>query len=91
MSRLLFSFAILLVSCKSREEENWDDLQHITLGMKYQMTDSIMRNPPKSIENAFWNDSLSVNYYESPAAASDDYAIVYTKKDSIVSEIKYGD
>lgn len=81
----------LLISCKSKEEENWDDLQKIKVGMTYNHVNVIMRHAPKSVEVAFWNDSLFVCYYDSAFGSSDDYRIVFSKKDSTVVEIGYGD
>ena len=79
-----------LVSCNRNGDENYDDLTKVKKGMKITKVNSIMNNNPKLIETAFWNDSLFVQYYDSPNGASDDLGIVFSK-DSLVVEIKHGD
>jgi len=79
-----------MLSCNGVGEENYDNLMKIKKGMKIKEIDSVMNNKPKLIGTAFWNDSLFVQYYDSPSGASDDLGIVFNK-DSIVVEIEYGD
>lgn len=62
----------------------------IEKGMSVTEVNSIMSNKPESIETAFWNDSLFVQYYEPPVGASDNLGIVFNK-DSIVVEVRKGD
>lgn len=82
--------AFSIFSCNGVGEDNYDNLMKVKKGMKIKEVNSIMNNKYKSVETAFWNDSLFVQYYDSPRGASDDLGIVFNK-DSLVVEIKYGD
>ncbi|MGG5577562.1 hypothetical protein ACPDHL_09495 [Myroides sp. C15-4] len=93
MKQRIYIFIIvfgLFFNC-SKVVQNYNDLVKVKIGMHYREVNSIMNNKPLKVENAFWNDSLFIQNYESPSSASDDYKIVFTKKDSIVVEINYGD
>lgn len=59
--------------------------------MTIQQVDSIMKYEPNLIEEAFWDKSQFVYYYESGFGSSDDFKIIFSKTDSIVTNIKYGD
>lgn len=85
----LVSLILFFVSCES--SENFENLKKVKVGMPYRDAIKIMENEPISIEDAFWNDSLFVAYYYSPVAASDNYGIIYSKKDSTVVGIEWGD
>jgi len=85
----LVSLILFFVSCES--SENFENLKKVKVGMPYRDAVKIMENEPISIEDAFWNDSLFVAYYDSPVAASDNYGIIYSKRDSIVVGIEWGD
>lgn len=63
----------------------------ITKGMSFDSVNVVMKNKPREIKTAFWNDSLFVQYYDSGFGASDDFKIIFSKKDSIVVDIEYGD
>ncbi|HEX8577641.1 MAG TPA: hypothetical protein VF677_15245 [Flavobacterium sp.] len=82
---------ILLTSCNSKGDENYNSLLKIKKGMHHQTVCGIMKNKPRETETAFWNDSLFVNYYDSGIGASDDFKIVFNKKDSLVVDVEYGD
>lgn len=87
---IIFVFAFSIFSCNGVSDNNYDNLMKVKKGMKIEEVNTIMNNNSKSIETAFWNDSLFVQYYDSPTGASDDLGIVFTK-DSLVVEIQYGD
>lgn len=63
----------------------------IRKGMLNTQVDSIMTDSPKLIKEAFWDKNLYVNYYDSGFGASDDFKIIFSKKDSLVVNIEYGD
>jgi len=85
-------FSLLFISCiRTSESQNFEGLQKVKIGMNFKEANGIMVNTPKKIDTTYWNDSLFIHYYDSPAAASDDYGIVFSKKDSIVVEILLGD
>ena len=86
----IFICAFFMFSCNSVGDKNYNDLMKVKRGMKMKEVNSIMNNNPTLIETAFWDDSLFVQYYDSPIGASDDLGIVFNK-DSLVVEIKYGD
>ena len=86
----LISVCVFMISCDSVGDKNYSNLMNIKKGMSVSEANTIMLTKPKLIEPAFWNDSLFVQYYESPVGASDDLGIVFNK-DSIVVEIKNGD
>lgn len=87
---LIIFLSFFIFSCNHLGNKNYDNLMKIKKGMKITEVNTIMHNKPKLIETAFWNDSLFVQYYDSPTGASDDLEIIFNK-DSIVVEIKYGD
>ena len=89
--KITFLILIVNLSCDSKPDQNFKDLQKVEIGMTLYETSSIMRNQPKSKETAYWNKDLYVHYYDSGFGASDDFMIVYSKKDSLVVEIGYGD
>ena len=89
-SFIIFVTSFFILSCNGVGDKNYESLMKVKKGMKIKEVDSIMNNNPKSTETAFWNDSLFVQYYDSPVGASDDLGIVFNK-DSLVVEIKYGD
>ena len=91
MKKLLILIVIFILSCNSKEDETYDDLLKIRKGMRLGRVDSIMRNKPREIKSAFWDNSLFVQYYDSGVGASDDFKIVLSKKDSLVVDIEYGD
>ena len=80
-----------IFSCNGKEDKTYDDLLKIKKGMSLSEVDTIMRNNPREIKSAFWNDSLFVQYYDSGVGASDDFKIILNKKDSIVVDIEFGD
>jgi hypothetical protein len=90
-SVIITVFISLFSSCRSNGEENYSALTKVNKGMHIETVDSIMQHNPKLIKTAFWSDSLFVLYYDSPMGASDDLGIVFSKKDSIVVDIRYGD
>lgn len=90
MSRLLLlCFAFLLVGCKSKEQENWEDLQKVKIGMSYDEANAIMRHAP--FEKRPITEGLLVQRYESVFASSDIYEIYFDNQDSTVVKINYGD
>ena len=91
MKKLMILIVIFILSCNSKEDETYDDLLKIRRGMRLGRVDSIMRNKPREIKSAFWDNSLFVQYYDSGVGASDDFKIVLSKKDSLVVDIEYGD
>ena len=91
MKKLMILIVIFILSCNSKEDETYDDLLKIRKGMRLGRVDSIMRNKPREIKSAFWDNSLFVQYYDSGVGASDDFKIVLSKKDSLVVDIEYGD
>lgn len=91
MKKLLIIFIfIFILSCNGKGKENYESLMKVKIGMKMKEVNSIMNNKPKIVETAFWNDSLFVQYYDSPVGASDDLGVIFNK-DSIVVDIEYGD
>lgn len=91
MKKLIILIVIFILSCNSKEDKTYDDLLKIKKGMCLSSVDSIMRNNPKEIKSAFWDNSLFVQYYDSGVGASDDFKIILSKKDSLVVDIEYGD
>ena len=91
MKKLIILIVIFILSCNSKEDETYDDLLKIRKGMRLGRVDSIMRNKPREIKSAFWDNSLFVQYYDSGVGASDDFKIILSKKDSLVVDIEYGD
>lgn len=90
MPRLLLLFvAILFFSCQSKEQENWDDLQQVKVGISLKEATRTMRNAPDIVDT--YNKDTLVLFYDSTFGSSDDYKIVISKKDSVVSKIGYGD
>ena len=83
---IVFTVFVSLVSssCRTNGEENYNDLTNVKKGMHIKRVETIMSHNPNLIKAAFWNDSLFVRYYDSPIGASDDLAIVFSIKDSIV-------
>ena len=82
---------IILFGCNTEGEQNFEDLKKVELGMERSMVDTIMGNPPINSETANWSDSLFVESYESGFGASDYYKIIYSKKDSVVVDVGWGD
>jgi len=83
---------VFAVGCVSGESgQNFEDLSKIEKGMTIKEVGVIMRNDPMHLKVAHWSDSLLVESYESPAAASDDYKIIYQLLDSTVVEVRWGD
>lgn len=87
---IIFVSAFFIFSCNGVSDNNYDNLMKVKKGMKIKEVNTIMNNNSKSIETAFWNDTLFVQYYDSPTGASDDLGIIFNK-DSLVVVIKYGD
>ncbi len=87
---IIFVSTFFIFSCNHVGDNNYDNLMKVKKGMTIKEVNSIMNNAPKLIETAFWNDSLFVQYYDSPIGASDDLGVVFNK-DSLVVEIKHGD
>lgn len=82
----------LMIRCTNpRGEENFEQLKIIKIGMEMNKVHSIMPNTPISLKQSYWSDTLLVESYESGFGASDYYKIIYSKKDSVVVEIKWGD
>ncbi|HEU4495601.1 MAG TPA: hypothetical protein VFR70_00975 [Flavobacterium sp.] len=88
---MIFISVILIIGCNSKSSENYESLLKIKKGMSHDSVNSIMKNKPREIKTAFWNDTLFVNYYDSGFGASDDFKIVFNKKDSTVVDVEYGD
>ena len=88
---ILIGFTVLLYSCLSEANRNFNNLKKVEIGMTMHQVDSIMKNKPKTIEKAFWDDNLFVYYYNSGFGASDDFSIVFSKRDSLVTSIGFGD
>lgn len=82
----LLLISIFIFSCNTIGDKNYEKLIKLKKGMTKTEVDSIMNNKHKLIETTFWNDSLFVQYYDSPAATSDDYMVIFDK-DSLVVKI----
>lgn len=83
--------SLLYLSCSSEQNKNFEDLKNINHGMKLEEVLKHMSNEPIRREPAYWSDSLFIYSYASPAAASDNYKIVFNKRDCTVVEIMLGD
>ncbi|MBC9796889.1 hypothetical protein [Sinomicrobium weinanense] len=89
---IILSIIILFFSaCASKADKNFTDLKKNRKGMSNTQVDLIMTNSPKLIKEAFWDKNLYVNYYDSGFGTSDDFKIIFSKKDSLVVSIEYGD
>lgn len=96
MTKSIIFVAILcgsiFIGCSSSEaKQNFKDLHKIEVGIKIEQVYIIMKNPPLKIENPYYIDTLFVDYYESTVNAGDDFMIIYSKKDSTVVEVFWGD
>lgn len=89
---LLTLFLTVFFGCSSSEgDENFEQLQEIEKGMSILQVHSIMTNDQISLEEAYWSDTLLIESYESGFGSSDYYKIIYSKKDSSVVEVFWGD
>lgn len=88
---VLFSIFVFFYSCVSKADTNFENLKKIEKGMTIQQVDSIMIYKPNLREEAFWDKSKFVYYYESGFGSSDDFKIIFSKTDSIVTNIECGD
>ena len=77
--------------CSNKTEQNFEDISKIQKGMNYQEVQKIMRNDYLVRTSPNCDNTIFLEKYESPSGASDDYGIVFRKKDSIVVEINLGD
>jgi hypothetical protein len=91
VNRLAIILIVIVTGCGSKADQNFADLKIIRDRMKISEVHSIMKNDPINFEQAYWSDSLLVENYESGFGASDDYKIVYSKKDTTVVRIEWGD
>lgn len=83
---------VCVLSCTNEDgEQNFEDLKKLQHGMKMDQVHAVMKNSPIATEDAHWSDSLLVEEYESAFGASDYYKIIYSKVDSAVVEIQWGD
>lgn len=82
---------VILFSCSSKSDENFEDLKKIKQKMPFIEVRKIMRNKEIGIENAYYNENLFILKYDSGVGASDDFKIIFSKKDSLVTDIGYGD
>ena len=94
---------ILELSCGRDSNENYDDLKEIRIGMSIYEVRSIMRNQPKRsweqrinlikgeeiVEYGY--DTLYVLSYQSMPGSSADYTICFSREDSTVVEIGFGE
>ena len=70
---------------------NFDGLRNIRLGMKIGEVHSTMPFDPIETEPAYWSDTLFVESYKSVAGRSDHYKIIYSKRDSTVTKVTFGE
>ena len=92
MKKVFFLFTVsVYLSCTNKTEQNFEDISKIKTGMNYQEVRKIMRNDYSGRTSLNYDYNLFLEKYESPSGASDDYGIIFRKKDSIVVEINLGD
>jgi hypothetical protein len=89
---VMILISALVMSCSNENgEQNFEDLKNVHRGMKMDQVHAVMENSPTNTEGAYWSDSLVVEEYESAFGASDHYKVIYSKIDSTVVEVQWGD
>jgi len=88
MKKILIILVILTTGCVGEAAKNFEDLEHVEIGMSFSRVQGIMSNKPIKVEVS--SDDYFIEVYSSHFAASDDYRIFYSKLDSTVVDIGYG-
>ncbi|MEM9077233.1 MAG: hypothetical protein AAGC43_09340 [Bacteroidota bacterium] len=70
-------------------DKNYSAIQKVKIGMVRSEVDSIMKSKP--LETKSFKYDLFYYSYDSHFAASDDLRILYSKNDSTVVEVLFGD
>lgn len=86
---ILLILMTLCIGCE-KAYENQEDLNKIEIGMDMTDVELIMRNDAMEYESKYDADSIITKLYEAPIGAAGDFEIIYSKKDSTVLRINYG-
>lgn len=84
--------ATSVASCTNGNgEQNFEDLKKVQQGMTIDEVHAVMENVPIRTGVAHWSDSLIYEEYESAFGASDHYKVIYSRLDSAVVQVQWGD
>ena len=88
--KLMRYSAFILVSCNAGNE-NHESLKNVEIGMHIEDVHSIMANEPVAVRNHTRRENVFLESYQSEFGASDWYNIYYSKNDSLVIRISWGE
>lgn len=94
MKKVYYFLFFIFVSCSNNiTKQNMEDINKVNIGMHYKEAISIMRNDTiSSMDNPSYREGVIIYLYENNSlGASDYFSITFSKKDSLVIEVGYGD